>query len=149
PVTRREGQRDPLPFSAEYLCEREEDGFYNELRLDKVDMGSASLNPEDVTNSSDFTLSRAGARFGRNIPLDAIGPLPSAEVRDPTRPGRTRTVNYLLTATRRPLPMPNHIGGTVRRSTVAADQRLTSYAHITTANSTSGRSTGPASSNLV
>src|SRR5262245_55962251 len=83
PVTRPEGLRAPPPFKAEYLSEREEDGFYNDLRPDKVDMGSASLNPHDETNSSDFTLSRPGARFGRNIPLDAIGPLPSEKVTEP------------------------------------------------------------------
>jgi hypothetical protein len=84
PVTRPEGLRAPPPFKAEYLSEREEDGFYNELRPDKVDMGSASLTPEDETNSSDFTISRPGARFGRNIPVEAIGPLPSEKVTEPS-----------------------------------------------------------------
>src|SRR5215471_16410632 len=84
PVTRPEGLREPPPFKAEYLCEREEDGFYNDLRPDKVDMGSASLTPEDETNSSDFTLSRPGARFGRNIPVSAIGPLPSEKITEPS-----------------------------------------------------------------
>ena len=84
PVTRPEGLREPPPFKAEYLSEREEDGFYNELRPDKVDMGSASLTPEDETNSSDFTISRPGARFGRNIPIAAIGPLSSENVTEPS-----------------------------------------------------------------
>jgi hypothetical protein len=84
PVTLPEGLRAPPPFKAEYLSEREEDGFYNELRPDKVDMGSASLNRQEENNSSDFTLSRPGARFGRNIPLDAVGPLPSEKVTEPS-----------------------------------------------------------------
>lgn len=83
PVTRPEGQRPTPPNRAEYLCERQEDGFYNDLRPDKVAMGSASLNPDDVRNTSDFTLSSPGARFGRNIPVGSVGPLSSEPITEP------------------------------------------------------------------
>src|SRR5262245_18131368 len=82
PVTRAEGLRDVPPPKAEHLHEREEDGFYDDL--DKPTMGSASVNADEPTNSSDFTKSTPGARFGRNIPLDAMGPLPGERITEPS-----------------------------------------------------------------
>src|SRR5262249_41863117 len=81
PVTRREGERAKPPYETKYLAEREDDGFYNDLP--KPAMGSASLNPDDPGNSSDFTQSTPGARFGRNIPLSAVGPLPHEKITEP------------------------------------------------------------------
>jgi hypothetical protein len=81
PVTRPEGERKRPVFEAKYSCEREKDGFYNDLT--KPAMGSASLNTDDPTTSSDFTRSTPGARFGRNIPLSAVGPLRTERVTEP------------------------------------------------------------------
>jgi hypothetical protein len=80
-VTRPQGLRNAPPYDPKYLAEREKDGFYNDLS--KPAMGSASLNPDDSTNSSDFTLSTPGARFGRNIPLSEVDPLRSGPLLEP------------------------------------------------------------------
>ena len=77
PVTEPKGlDRDAI--QADYLCEREEDGQYNDLT--KPTMGNASLNPNDPLNGSEFTLSNPGARFGRNIPLSEVEPTLDGEI---------------------------------------------------------------------
>jgi hypothetical protein len=81
PVTDPSGLRPATPFKPIYLCEREEDGLYNDLS--KPTMGNSSLNPNDPLNSSDFTLSNPGARFGRNIPLSEVDPTRDGAILDP------------------------------------------------------------------
>jgi hypothetical protein len=83
PVSRPQGLAPAKPFEARYLVERELDGQYDDLSPGKELMGSASNNPTADRESSDFTRSNPGARFGRNIPLDAVGPLPSESLLDP------------------------------------------------------------------
>ena len=75
-VSNPAGLRPPVPYSPSYLHSREPDGWYNDL--DKPAMGSASLNEANPADTSDFTLSSPGARFGRNIALSEV---------DPTRDG--------------------------------------------------------------
>jgi hypothetical protein len=110
PVTRPEGVRPTPPFEPAFAAEREPDGFYNDLS--KPAMGSASLNPADPLDSSEFTHSIPGARFGRNIPLADADPRqhppldrPSARTvsnRLLARPGNgfvpARTLNLLAAA---------------------------------------------------
>jgi hypothetical protein len=72
PVTNAQGARAVAPNSPRYLVSREPDGFYNDLA--KPTMGSASLNLADPLDTSEFTLSSPGARFGRNIPLSEVQP---------------------------------------------------------------------------
>src|SRR5262249_56128989 len=76
------GLRPTVPFESRYLCEREQDGQYNDL--DKPTMGNASLNPNDALNGSEFTLSNPGARFGRNIPLSEVDPARDGGLLDPS-----------------------------------------------------------------
>jgi hypothetical protein len=89
PVTRREGLEPTPPLQPEDLVRRNEDGYYNNFDRDannnliKPEMASSALNPQDETNSSDFTKANPGARFGRNIPLSAVGPLPSEKISEP------------------------------------------------------------------
>ncbi len=82
PVTEPKGLRPTVPFESRYLCEREQDGQYNDL--DKPTMGNASLNPNDALNGSEFTLSNPGARFGRNIPLSEVDPARDGGLLDPS-----------------------------------------------------------------
>jgi hypothetical protein len=82
PVTEPRGVRPTTPFTGEFLCEREEDGQYNDLS--KPTMGNASLNPNDPFNGSEFTLSNPGARFGRNIPLSEVDPTRDGDILDPS-----------------------------------------------------------------
>ena len=72
PVSRTEGLRwkTPPPYKPAYAVSREADGLFNDLN--KPEMGSASLNPADPADTSNFSLSSPGARFGRNIPLSAV-----------------------------------------------------------------------------
>ena len=72
PVSNPAGLRPPVPYSPAYLHSREPDGWYNDLS--KPAMGSASLNHANPVDTSDFTLSSPGARFGRNIPLSEVDP---------------------------------------------------------------------------
>ncbi len=81
-VTAPKGLRPMAPFKPDYLCEREEDGQYNDLS--KPTMGNASLNPNDPLDGSDFTLSNPGARFGRNIPLSEVDPVRDGGILDPS-----------------------------------------------------------------
>jgi hypothetical protein len=81
-VTEPKGLRDTVPYDPRYLCEREEDGQYNDLT--KPDMGNASLNPNDPIDGADFTLSNPGARFGRNIPLSEVDPTRDGDILDPS-----------------------------------------------------------------
>ena len=81
-VTNHDGLRPTVPFRGALLCEREEDGLYNDLT--KPTMGNASLNPEDPLNNSEFTLSNQGARFGRNIPLSEVDPTRDAGLLEPS-----------------------------------------------------------------
>ncbi len=81
-VTEPKGLRPTSPFKPDYLCEREEDGQYNDLS--KSTMGNASLNPNDPLNGSEFTLSNPGARFGRNIPLSEVDPTRDGAILDPS-----------------------------------------------------------------
>ncbi len=81
-VTEPKGLRPTSPFKPDYLCEREEDGQYNDLS--KPTMGNASLNPNDPFNGSEFTLSNPGARFGRNIPLSEVDPTRDGAILDPS-----------------------------------------------------------------
>jgi hypothetical protein len=81
PVTNPAGLRPTTPFKPIFLCEREEDGQYNDLA--KPTMGNASLNPNDPLNGSEFTLSNPGARFGRNVPLSEVDPTRDGAILDP------------------------------------------------------------------
>jgi hypothetical protein len=78
-VTRPAGLRwtTPPKYDPAYLVSRDADGLYNDL--ERPEMGSASLNDQDLAATSNFTRSSPGARFGRNIPL--------TEVEDPERDG--------------------------------------------------------------
>jgi hypothetical protein len=81
-VTNPDGLRPTVPWDARYLCEREDDGQYNDLS--KPTMGNASLNPNDPIDGPDFTLSNPGARFGRNIPLSEVHPTRDGDILDPS-----------------------------------------------------------------
>jgi hypothetical protein len=81
-VTNPSGLRSTVPFQSAFLAEREEDGQYNDLS--KPTMGNASVNPNDVFNNSEFTLSNPGARFGRNIPLSEVDPTRSGGILEPS-----------------------------------------------------------------
>jgi hypothetical protein len=81
-VTEPHGLRPIAPFDPIYLCQREEDGEYNDLS--KPTMGNASLNPDDPLNNSEFTLSNPGARFGRNIPLSEVDSQRDGDILDPS-----------------------------------------------------------------
>ena len=81
-VTNQAGLRDTVKYEPRYLCEREEDGQYNDLT--KPTMGNASVNPNDPLNNTDFTLSNPGARFGRNIPLSEVDPTRDGDILDPS-----------------------------------------------------------------
>jgi hypothetical protein len=82
PVTNPEGVRLTVPFQSAYLCEREEDGQYNDLS--KPTMGNASTNQNDPLNSSEFTLGNPGARFGRNVPVKEVDPTRDGGILDPS-----------------------------------------------------------------
>jgi hypothetical protein len=99
PVTEPKGLRPSSPFKPIYLCEREEDGQYNDLS--KPTMGNASLNPDDPLGGPDFTLSNPGARFGRNIPLSEV---------DPTRDGGMLEPSPRLVSNRLLARQPNKDG---------------------------------------
>jgi hypothetical protein len=81
-VTEPNGLRSTVRFEPRYLCEREEDGQYNDLS--KPTMGNASFNPNDPIDGADFTLSNPGARFGRNIPLSEVDPTRDGDILDPS-----------------------------------------------------------------
>jgi len=82
PVTNPSGLRATVPWDPRYLCEREEDGQWNDLT--KPTMGNASFNPTDPLDSSGYTLSNPGARFGRNIPLSEVDPTRNGDILDPS-----------------------------------------------------------------
>jgi hypothetical protein len=82
PITNPEGKRPTPPFQPSFMYEREQDGTYNDLS--KPTMGNASLNPNDPLNSSEFTQSNQGARFGRNIPLSEVDPTRDGGLLDPS-----------------------------------------------------------------
>jgi hypothetical protein len=82
PVTNPQGLRPTAPYQAAFLCEREEDGQYNDLS--KPTMGNSSLNPNDPLNNSEFRLSNPGARFGRNIPLSEVDPTRDGDILEPS-----------------------------------------------------------------
>jgi len=81
-VTEPNGLRATVAYDPRYLCEREEDGQYNDLS--KPTMGNASFNPNDPIDGADFTLSNPGARFGRNIPLSEVQPTRDGDILDPS-----------------------------------------------------------------
>lgn len=81
-VTEPKGLRPTVSYDPRYLCEREQDGQYNDLS--KPTMGNASLNPNDPLNGSGYTLSNPGARFGRNIPLSEVDPYRNGDILDPS-----------------------------------------------------------------
>jgi hypothetical protein len=81
-VTNQSALRDAVPWDLRYLCERQEDGQYNDLT--KPTMGNASFNPNDPFNNTEFTLSNPGARFGRNIPLSEVDPTRDGGILDPS-----------------------------------------------------------------
>lgn len=81
-VTNPNGLRSTVPFRQTFLTERQEDGQYNDLS--KPTMGNASVNPDDPLNSTEFTLSNPGARFGRNIPLSEVDPTRDAGILEPS-----------------------------------------------------------------
>ena len=81
-VTEPNGLRQTVPYDPRYLCEREEDGQWNNLA--KPTMGNASFNPNDPSDSPDYTLSNPGARFGRNIPLTEVDPTRDGDLLDPS-----------------------------------------------------------------
>jgi hypothetical protein len=81
-VTQPKGLRSTVEFLPRYLCEREDDGQYNDLS--KPTMGNASFNPNDPADGADFTLSNPGARFGRNIPLSEVDPTRNGGILEPS-----------------------------------------------------------------
>jgi hypothetical protein len=81
-VTEEKGLRPTVPYDPRYLCEREDDGQYNDLS--KPTMGNAALNPDDPFNGPEFTQSNPGARFGRNIPLSEVDPTRDGDILDPS-----------------------------------------------------------------
>jgi hypothetical protein len=81
PVTEAKGLRPDVPYRPAYLYSREPDGWHNDLA--KPDMGGASLNPSSPADTSDFTQSSPGARFGRNIPLNEVVPETPASLLEP------------------------------------------------------------------
>ena len=81
-VTNQSGLRNTVPWDPRYLCERQDDGQYNDLT--KPTMGNASFNPNDAFNNTEFTLSNPGARFGRNIPLNEVDPTRDGDILDPS-----------------------------------------------------------------
>ena len=81
-VTNPAGLRPPPQWDPRYLSEREEDGQFNDLS--KPEMGNSSVNPSDAFDSSAFTLSNPGARFGRNIPLSEVDPTRNGGILDPS-----------------------------------------------------------------
>ena len=81
PVSNPAGLREPVAYRPEYLHSREPDGWYNDLN--KPAMGSASRNEANAADTSDFTLSSPGARFGRNIPLSEVDPERDGGLLDP------------------------------------------------------------------
>jgi hypothetical protein len=81
-VTEPNGLMPTVKFDPRYLCERQEDGQYNDL--DKPTMGNASSNPNDPMDGADFTLSNPGARFGRNIPLSEVDPTRDGGILEPS-----------------------------------------------------------------
>ena len=89
PVSRPEGVAAAPALTGEDLTRRNENGYFNNLQMDstgnliKTNMGSSAENPDDPTNSSDFTKANPGARFGRNVPLSEVGPLPNEKVTEP------------------------------------------------------------------
>jgi len=89
-VTEPGGLRSTVRWDPRYLCEREEDGQFNDLS--KPTMGNASFNPNNPMDGADFTLSNPGARFGRNVPLSEIDPSRDGGVLDPS----PRLVSNLL-----------------------------------------------------
>jgi hypothetical protein len=82
PVSNPQGLRPTIPFDSAFMCEREQDGEYNDLS--KPTMGNASWNPGDPLNSTEFTQSNPGARFGRNIPLSEVDPTRDGELLAPS-----------------------------------------------------------------
>ena len=82
PVTNASGLRKTVEWDPRYLCEREEDGQYNDLS--KPTMGNASFNPNNPMDGADYTLSNPGARFGRNIPLSEVDPTRNGGLLDPS-----------------------------------------------------------------
>jgi hypothetical protein len=94
PVTNAAGRdRPPPPPAGADLGGRNLDGYYNDLRPGKWEMGSASrnskiagYNPESdgpPPSQSEFDLSNPGARFGRNVPRHATYP-DQARLLDPS-----------------------------------------------------------------
>jgi len=81
PVSNPAGRRQPVPYSPAYLHSREPDGWFNDLG--KPSMGGASINDSVPAETSDFTRSDPGARFGRNIPLSEVGPERDGGLLDP------------------------------------------------------------------
>ncbi len=81
PVSNPAGLRPPVPYSPAYLHSREAAGWYNDLA--KPSMGSASLNDANPVDTSNFTRSSPGARFGRNIPLSEVDPERDGGLLDP------------------------------------------------------------------
>src|SRR5580704_7932812 len=81
-VTEEKGLRDTVPYDPRYLCEREDDGQYNDLT--KPTMGNAAQSPNDPLNNTEFTLSNPGARFGRNIPLSEVDLTRDGDLLDPS-----------------------------------------------------------------
>jgi hypothetical protein len=81
PVSNPAGLRPPVAYSPAYLYSRDADGWYNDLT--KPGMGGASLNTANPVDTSDFTQSSPGARFGRNIPLSEVKPERDGALLDP------------------------------------------------------------------
>jgi hypothetical protein len=75
PVTNPAG-RDIVPPgpSTDDLRQRNVDGYYNDLRPGKWEMGSASTNSGNPAVPADFDRSNPGARFGRNVPRSVTYP---------------------------------------------------------------------------
>jgi hypothetical protein len=82
PVTNPQNLTTIPKYDADYLMEREIDGYYDDLS--KPSMGGASVNTATVApvgsgeqavhDSMYFNASQPGARFGRNVPLSEAHP---------------------------------------------------------------------------
>ncbi len=72
-----------MPFSAELLLEREDDGFYNDLHDPTMGSGSEP-DPSPTAPPGTFVRSNPGARFGRNVPLSEAFPEKEPRLLEPS-----------------------------------------------------------------
>jgi hypothetical protein len=72
-VSRPAGLAPVPPFDPRYLTEREPDGHFDDLQVPTMGRAS-STGSATITDTMEFTQSHPGARFGRNVPLEAVHP---------------------------------------------------------------------------